>query len=68
MNQSITITRTGVTEIKSWADTQIKVNSEDVVYLLEKEIEKAAPKRDYNEAFAARVTITVELLGDLEEK
>lgn len=30
-------------------------------------VEKLKPKKDWNEGFAGRVVVTVELLGDLEE-
>lgn len=66
-NRIITLSRCGVTRICGWDDVQIKVNDQDMAELLEKEIKKAKPVMCYEEEFAARVTITVELLGDLEE-
>lgn len=66
-DRTITITRCGVAKVCSWADTQIKVNEQDMSELLEAEIKKLKPVKCYAEEFAARITITVELLGDLEE-
>lgn len=45
------------------------VNDEEMVQLLESELDKMStkPKKDYNSKFAAKVTITVEFLGDMEE-
>lgn len=64
--KTVTITRSGVAKICSWRETEIKVNDQNIVELLEEEIEKKKPVKDYDEGFAARVTIVVELLGDLE--
>lgn len=46
------------------------VNDEEMVQLLENELDKMStkPKKDYNSKFAAKVTITVEFLGDMEEQ
>lgn len=63
----ITISRCGVARVCSWDDAQIKVNDQDMAELLEKEINLKKPVKCHAEEFAARVTITVELLGDLEE-
>lgn len=66
-DRTITVTRCGVAKICSWRETEIAVNDQDMVELLEKEIEKKKPVKDYDNGFAARVTMIVELLGDLEE-
>lgn len=66
-DRTITITRCGVARVCSWDDTQIKVNEQDMSELLEAEIKKLKPVKCYAEEIAARITITVELLGDLEE-
>ena len=63
----ITISRRGVAKVCGWDDVQIKVNDQDMAELLEKEINLKKPVKCNAEEFAARVTITVELLGDLEE-
>lgn len=46
------------------------VNDDDMVQLVESEIDKMnpKPKMDYDAKFAAKVTITVEFLGDMEEQ
>lgn len=45
------------------------VNDEDIVQIIENEINKMEykPKMDYNSKFAAKVTIVIEFLGDMEE-
>lgn len=45
------------------------VNDEEMTQLLESQIDKMnpKPKMDYDSKFAAKVTITVEFLGDMEE-
>ena len=67
-NRSITIARCGVARVCSWDDVQIKVNDQDMAELLEKAIKQERPVMCYAEEFAARITITVELMGDLEEE
>lgn len=46
------------------------VNDEEMAQLLESQIDKMnpKPKMDYDSKFAAKVTITVESLGDMEEQ
>ena len=46
------------------------VNDEEMTQLLESQIDKMnpKPKMDYDSKFAAKVTITVEFLGDMEEQ
>lgn len=46
------------------------VNDEEIIHLLEDEIEKMnpRPKCDCYAKFAAKVTIAVEFLGDMEEQ
>ena len=66
MAKTLSVTRAGLARIESWDDKNLCVNSEDMVELIEKEVEKERPKRDYAGEFAARITIAVELLGDME--
>lgn len=63
----IKIERSGVVQVDYEG---IWVNEEEIVHLLEAEIEKMnpRPKCDCNAKFAAKVTITVEFLGDMEEQ
>ena len=63
----IKIERSGVVQVDY---NGFYVNDEEMIELLESEIDKMStkPKRDYNSKFAAKVTITVEFLGDMEEQ
>ena len=63
--RNITVAASGVTCITS--DT-IFVNDENLVRQIDRAIGCVHPKTDANNQFAARVIITVELLGDLEEE
>jgi hypothetical protein len=60
------VTRAGVCELCGDGAELIKVNDHNLVSELEKAIEQLNPDCDHRGAFAARVTISVELLGDLE--
>ena len=53
----------GVAEVGGYNGT-IFVNQDNLVELIEAEVEKIKPIKDYNGKFAARVYIQVELLGD----
>lgn len=61
------VSRAGVCEICGDSEELIRVNDHYLVSELEKAIEQLKPDCDHRGAFAARVTITVELLGDMEE-
>lgn len=63
----IKIERSGVVQVDY---DGFYVNDEEMVQLLESELDKMStkPKKDYNSKFAAKVTITVEFLGDMEEQ
>ena len=65
--RELTVSATGVVKIKNGREAEIRVNDEDMILMIDKLVAAAHPKTDYNNQFAARVTITVELLGDLEE-
>ena len=62
----IKIERSGVAQVDY---NGFYVNDEEMVQLLESELDKMnpKPKMDYDSKFAAKVTITVEFLGDMEE-
>lgn len=60
------VTRAGVCEICGDGAELIRVNDHNLVSELEKAVEQLNPDCDHRGAFAARVTISVELLGDLE--
>lgn len=62
----VTITKAGVVQLP-WGDAQLSVNSDAIMSDIKEKICELNPKRDHNGNFAGRVTITVELLGDLEE-
>lgn len=66
-NAIIAITEAGVVGVRSRYEEDIRVNQDDMISLLEEELEKIKPKRDFEGKFAGRVTIVVELLGDLEK-
>ena len=60
----VCVTRTGVVNIDSSND--IYVNSESLTGVVRNQITETKPKTDFNGSFAARVTIVVQLLGDME--
>ena len=57
------VQRAGVAEVGGYNGT-ILVNQDNLVELIEAEVEKLKPIKDYSGKFAARVFIQVELLGD----
>ena len=65
--RELTVSATGVVKIDTGYETDIRVNGEDMISMIDRLVEAARPKTDHNNQFAGRVTITVELLGDLEE-
>lgn len=69
-NPAVTVSRAGVVNISTIYNRDIAVNSESMVDMLDEAICKSAikPQCDMNGLFAGKVTITVEFLGDMEEK
>lgn len=65
--RQLIVSATGVTYIQTGCESDICVNSESMIEMIDRLVWAAHPKTDDNDQFAARVTITVELLGDLEE-
>ena len=61
----VTVTKAGVVQLP-WGDEQFAVNSDMIMSDLKEKICALNPKYDCNGNFAGRVTIIVELLGDLE--
>ena len=61
------VSRAGVCELCGDGAELIKVNDHNMVSEMEKAVELLNPDCDHRGAFAARVTISVELLGDMEE-
>lgn len=57
------VTRAGVADIGG-CDGGICVNQDSLISLIQGEIEKIMPLRDFTGKIAARVSIRVELLGD----
>lgn len=68
MPRELTVSATGVVKIDTGYETDLRVNGEDMIAMIDRLVEAAHPKTDHNNQFAGRVTITVELLGDLEEE
>lgn len=66
--RELTVSATGVVKIESICDAEIRVNGDDMILMIDKLVAASRPKRDCNGQFAGRVTITVELLGDLKEQ
>lgn len=64
--RELTVSATGVVKIDTGYETDLRVNGEDMISMIDRLVEAAHPKTDHNSQFAGRVTITVELLGDLE--
>lgn len=63
-SREIEVVATGVVNI---GYDNITVNTEDALSAIRAAIGKANPAVNYNGDFAGRVTITVELLGDLND-
>lgn len=66
--RELTVSATGVVRIDAGRESEIRVNDENLIGMIERMIADAHPKTDYHDQFAGRVTITVELLGDLKEQ
>lgn len=66
--RELTVSATGVVKIDHLCETEIRVNGDDMILMIYKLVADAHPKRDFNSQFAGRVTITVELLGDMEDE
>lgn len=61
---TVKVERTGVVEM---ADGTLYVNSEDIVDEAMQQAEKTGVKCNYNGAFAARVCVEIEILGDVKK-
>lgn len=63
------VTRCGVVSINDGYDSDIKVNTDSMISLIREAVDGAStqPACDYNGHFAGRVTIIVELVGDVIE-
>lgn len=61
--RDIAVECTGVVFVDSCG---IRVNANDLIYDLLQRLERIPYERDYNGAFAGRVKIEVELLGDMQ--
>lgn len=59
----IVIEKSGVVD---YAENTLFINSEDIVCEVMNRVKKARPKQNYMGAFAARVCLSIELLGDTE--
>ena len=62
----VVINRAGVMSIDSGGD--IRINSESVSSAVESAIYDLKPKRDYNGCYAAKITVVVQLIGDMEAR
>lgn len=69
MNEERTVkmTRSGVVKVCTWRESEMTVNDQNIIEQIEKEINLKKPEKDRDEGFAGRVTIIVELLGDLKD-
>lgn len=67
--QEITVTRCGVAKVAAY-NGELRVNDMDMIQLAQDALDalEMQPVRDYNGNFAARITVTVELIGDEEPK
>lgn len=63
---TVVINRAGVMSIDSGGD--IHINSESVSSAVESAIYDLKPKRDYNGCYAAKLTVVVQLIGDMEAR
>lgn len=63
MEKNITIEKVGVAE---YSDNILSINSEDIVSEAMNRVKIMRPKQNYMGAFAAKVCLTIEILGDLE--
>lgn len=70
MAKEISVSKSGVVLIRSPYDKDIIVNSESMITLIDNAIDKLKNKPELHVTglFAGKVTITVEFLGDMEEK
>ena len=66
LTNAVVINRAGVMSIDSGGD--IRINSESVSFAVESAIDDLRPKRDYNGCYAAKVTVVVQLIGDMEAR
>ena len=68
-NPKVTVSKAGVMEIAGVYNKEIYVNSENMIKMLEGAIDqmKQPPVKTAEGYFAARVTISVEFLGEMEE-
>lgn len=64
MNKTVAVERCGVVNI---GYDGFSVNSEDIVGEVKAAIDALGPKANYNGDFAARVSVTVEILGDMKK-
>lgn len=63
MGKTIIIEKSGVVE---YEENMLFINSENIVSEAMKQVKMERPKLNYMGAFAARVILSVELLGDTE--
>ena len=65
MERTAFVEKTGVVNMYNEVMT---INGESIMNEVNEAVHILAPKTDYNGNYAAKVTITVELLGDMKEK
>lgn len=67
---TMTVRMTGIVSLKPWTEPPLMVNDIDIIRALDTELRKCGvkPVRDNSDCFAGQVTISVRLMGDLEEK
>lgn len=63
----IEITKTGVVQLANGYQS-FAVNGENIEDFVRPELEKRRPVKDHDGKFAGKVTVRIELLGDMEEE
>ena len=62
----VEVTKTGVVQFPDGM-VSFEVNSEDILLEVEQKVREKKPVLDYHGKFAGKVTVRVEILGDLQE-
>lgn len=68
-NPKVIVERCGVVNINNGSSAHIRVNSDDLITeIYHKIFDEINPFVDWDSNFAGKVTITVEVLGELKEE
>ena len=63
--KTILVQKTGVVEFDVFGNS-VQVNGENLISTLQEIVDRMKPKTNHNGAFAARITLNLEFLGDME--